>query len=128
MNTGTLFDNNILIYHLNDQLGSAAGETVAELFRNRVCISVITRIEVLGWRGHTEASLASANVLLNAMEELPLDDPVIETTVRLRRSSRLRLPDAIIASTALVYDIPLVTRNTVDFREVTGLAIVNPFE
>ena len=37
------------------------------------------------------------------------------------------LADAIIAATALVHDLPLVTRNEEDFKHVTGLRVVNPF-
>jgi predicted nucleic acid-binding protein len=33
----------------------------------------------------------------------------------------------IIAATALVHDLPLVTRNEEDFKDVTGLRVVNPF-
>jgi hypothetical protein len=56
MNEGSLLDTNILIYHLNDQLGQAAGNKVYALFRNPVYVSVITKIEVLGWMRHTERS------------------------------------------------------------------------
>jgi predicted nucleic acid-binding protein len=37
------------------------------------------------------------------------------------------LADAIIAATALVHQLPLVTRNVDDFKHVAGLEIVNPF-
>ena len=37
------------------------------------------------------------------------------------------LADTIIAATALVHDLPLVTRNEEDFKHVTGLRVVNPF-
>jgi predicted nucleic acid-binding protein len=39
----------------------------------------------------------------------------------------MRLADAIIAATALVHNLPLVTRNEDDFKHVPGLRIVNPF-
>jgi len=40
----------------------------------------------------------------------------------------MKLGDAIIAATALEYGLPLATRNTVDFRHIDSLQIINPFD
>ena len=40
---------------------------------------------------------------------------------------KIKLPDAIIATTAIVRHLILVTRNTPDFR-VAGISMINPFE
>jgi predicted nucleic acid-binding protein len=37
-------------------------------------------------------------------------------------------PDAIVAATALVYQLTLMTRNEKDFKKVEGLSLYNPFE
>ena len=50
------------------------------------------------------------------LQILPLDESVAERAVALRRTYRLRLPDAIIWATAQVHDAQLVTRNTKDFH------------
>jgi predicted nucleic acid-binding protein len=52
----------------------------------------------------------------------------VQHTLRLRQQSRIRLPDALIAATALYFGLPLVTRNTQDFRAIEGLIILNPFD
>ena len=41
---------------------------------------------------------------------------------------RIKIPDAIIAATALHHQLVLATRNTDDFKEIEGLAYINPFE
>lgn len=64
--------------------------------------------------------------LLAYFEEIPLHEPVVQQTITLRQQYRIRLPDALIAATALDRGFPLVTRNTQDFRPVNGL-IMNPF-
>jgi hypothetical protein len=38
------------------------------------------------------------------------------------------LPDTIIAATAILYDLELVSRNTKDFKNIKGLSLINPFE
>jgi predicted nucleic acid-binding protein len=53
---------------------------------------------------------------------------VIQQAIRLRQQKKMKLGDAIIAAaTAVVYDIPLVTRNVDDFKHIPGLDLRNPF-
>ncbi|WP_198675460.1 PIN domain-containing protein [Pleomorphovibrio marinus] len=39
-----------------------------------------------------------------------------------------KLPDEIIAATALTYDLTLLTRNIGDFKKIEGLKVTNPNE
>jgi len=55
-----------------------------------------------------------------------LSDAVIERTIRLRRSVRMKLPDAIIAATAFELDAAVVTHDRRDFARVPGLRVVDP--
>ncbi len=59
---------------------------------------------------------------------LPLDEPVVQQTIQLRQQHRIKLPDAIIAATALVHGLPLLTRNVADFQRVAGLVIMDPHD
>lgn len=128
MNQGHLFDTNILIYHVNGRLDPPADELIFRLLEGPVYISVISRIEVLGWGGHSEDSRQASDSLLSTLTELSLDETIIQTTIRLRRESAVKLPDVIIAASALSYDLPLITRNTNDFEKVSGLRLINPFQ
>ena len=49
----------------------------------------------------------------------------MQQTILLRQQRRVKLPDAIIAATALVHGLPLLTRNTADFQNIVGLAVLN---
>jgi hypothetical protein len=40
----------------------------------------------------------------------------------------MTLGDALVAGTALAYNLTLVTRNAKDFNWITGLSVLNPFE
>lgn len=120
-------DSNILIYHLSDQFGTAVQQAVLELLEGPVCISVISRIEVLAWKGHTDESRGLAEALMSTFVEIGLDEAVVRATIGIRQSQNVKLPDAIIAGSALVLDLPLVTRNTADFGKVENLRLINPF-
>ena len=59
---------------------------------------------------------------------IELNDDIVNKTIELRIEYKLKTPDAIIAATALVYNMILITRNLSDFGKVQGLTIINPFE
>jgi len=121
-----VFDSNILIYHLNDALPPSVLTQVEFWITEGAVISVMSRIEVLGYP-QTSDQLQQAMRLLAYFEEIPLHEPVVQRTITLRQQYRIRLPDALIAATALTLGFPLVTRNTQDFQTINGLIILNPF-
>ena len=58
---------------------------------------------------------------------IPLDQAVTKQTIDLRRKyNKLKLGDAIIAATALVHQLSLITRNVDDFKNIEGLNIIDP--
>jgi predicted nucleic acid-binding protein len=125
--TSYLIDTNILIYYLAGALSPEERPTVDKILRESFNISVITRIELLGWNGHTPEGLVKARQLLDCARCIPLTDALAEKTIELRTSSSISLPDAVIAASALSLDATLVTRNEDDFTQVTELRIFNPF-
>jgi hypothetical protein len=60
------------------------------------------------------------------LNTVPVDDAIIQRAVQLRQVKKISLGDALIAATALVHGVELVTRNTTDFSEIFGLTVVNP--
>jgi len=125
---GYLIDTNILIYYLNGQLTQTGKRWMMDVLVERTCLSIISRIEILGWKGHTDASLKATEGLLSKLTEQTLNDPIATLCIGLRRNHPIKLPDAIIAATALHLDLPLITRNVTDFRTVERLRLINPFE
>jgi hypothetical protein len=90
-------------------------------------ISIVTRIEVLGFHRLTSEDKADLQAFLDGGWEIPLTSTVADIAVRLRQERRMSLGDAIIAASALAHGLPLVTRNIDDFKHVTGLELKNPF-
>lgn len=107
-----LVDTDIFIDHLRGAQELKPG-------RHRLHYSVITRAELVAGNSATE----SVNQLLSPFRELPVDRPVAERAGRIRRESGARLPDALIAATALEHGLSLVTRNRFDFERVRQLRL-----
>ena len=50
-----------------------------------------------------------------------------EQTITLRKKHKIKLPDAIIAATALVHNLTLLTRNEKDFSKISNVESTNPW-
>ena len=109
-----VFDTNIVIDALN---GVEQADTEYSRFE-RVLISRITWMEVLVGAEGDDTELR--DFMESHFEIIPLDLPVAETAVQLRRKYRIRLPDAIIWGTAQANEAILITRNTKDFNPDWG--------
>ena len=106
-----LLDTDIFIDHLR-----GAGRIQA--LGHRIHYSVITRAELFAGSGR-DASIVQ--VLLDPFRELDIDRAIAERAGYIRRESRIRLPDALIAATALERSLYLVSRNRRDFARVKDL-------
>jgi hypothetical protein len=89
---------------------------------------VISKIELLGWRKYTLEQYQVALQFIQHANIIYLDNEITEQTVSIKQTYPLKLPDAVIAATALFYGWMLVTRNTKDFESITCLKIYNPFK
>lgn len=111
-------DTDVCIDHLTGR-GRLSGR------RSRLGYSVITRAELRAGAGN-ERDLAALRRLLGAMTEYPVDRRIADTAGRVRLEAGVRLPDALIAATALVHGLIVYTRNVKDFRRVSGLRVRSP--
>ncbi len=69
-----------------------------------------------------------ANEWLAANQELPLSKPIAAATINLRRTYRRKLPDAVIAATGLIHQLPVITRDAAGFRSIAGLTVLDPHD
>ena len=121
-----LLDTNILIYHLNRSIPVQSIEKIRQILKNHFNISIISKMELLGFRRHSPQSYKKSESFLENAEIIALDDEIVDTVIQLRRNKSIKLPDAIIAATARVNQWTLVTRNENDFSGIE-LTILNPF-
>lgn len=103
-----VIDTNILVDFLQ---GLPAAATELALYRDPA-ISIVTWIEVMV--GTTPDTERAVRTFLDSFELLTLDERVAECAVKLRKTRRIKLPDAIIWATSQVNQCLLVTRNSRD--------------
>lgn len=90
-------------------------------------ISVITEIELLSWKVASEKDFEVLSGFISDSLVIELEKVIKQKTAEIRKTYRIKLPDAIIAATASVYDLTLITRNIEDFKNISGLKIINPW-
>lgn len=119
-----LLDSNIIIYASLPGYGY-----LQELIRiHAPKVSIVSQIEVLGYHKLTSQELKYFKQFFNSARMIPIDGKVVNTTIRLRQQQKMSLGDAIIAATALEYDLQLITRNTKDFSWIPALRWLNPID
>ena len=122
-----LIDSNTVIDYLNGKLPESGMAFVDKVIDDIAIVSVITKIEVMGFNTHPLAQAMIAD-FIEAASVLNLTDDIVNKTIELRTKHKFKLPDAVIAATALVNGLSLLTRNVNDFSKIKNLKIVNPWE
>ena len=125
-----LLDTNIAIHFRADKLPPNALKMVGTALEADECsLSVISKMEMLGWNFADAEEELKAIQFIRGLTLLRLSDEIVDKTIEIRKvHPKTKLPDAIIAATALINSLKLLTRNTGDFSKMDGLEIVNPFD
>ncbi len=71
-------------------------------------------MELLVWPNASFVHLQILNLFVKASVVYNLDEAIILKTVELRKTYKIKLPDAIIAATAIVHGLTLISRNLKD--------------
>ena len=126
MAKGYLIDTNVFTKYTQEELSEKGNELVDGILNSFSCqISVITRIELLSWNTDQE-TIDLIEEFIGMSKEFGLTEEIITKTATMRRNIKIKLPDAVIATTALVNDLILVSDNDKDFGKIPNLRYVNP--
>lgn len=80
-------------------------------------------VEVLGHH----SAIKEVEEFIGLANLFEIDKSIRTATIQLRKQYKIKLPDAIIAATALAHGLTLVTQNEKDFVNIDGLQVTNPF-
>lgn len=112
MNKGSdlFIDTNVII---NIDKGHEALISFLDGYFPRVHTSYISQIEALAYPKLTDISRDKLNHFFTHKVKVHEHDVFIqENTIELMRKYKLKLPDAVIAATAILYQFPLLTSDT----------------
>ena len=102
-------DSNVLIDTLNRKLNLLA---FLDNFPDcETYINLVVEIEVLAKAGMGEREEAEVRALLNSFKWAEIDKSVRETAVQIRRAKELRLPDALIAASAITLNATVLSND-----------------
>ncbi len=107
-----LVDTDVFVDHLR-------GTRRLRADRHRLHYSVVTRAELFAGTSGTHL----VTKLLAPFREIAVDRAIAERAGRIRRECDVRLPDALIAATAIEHSLGLATRNQKHFERVRGVRL-----
>ena len=122
-----LIDSNIVIHYINKEIPLSGMQSLLSIFMIECNISIVTKIEVLGFKSQHEKEDEDGRIFVTNCTLFHLNDEIVAKTIEIRKQYRLKTPDAIIAATAIVNNMTLVSRNDKDFQQIKHLKYINPF-
>jgi len=118
-----LLDTNAVLDFMGKKLPAKSQFFLSEIIDDELNISAINKIELLGF-SFVEQSLIDA---VSAAEIYPINDQTIDMTIDLRKKYKIKLPDAIVAATAIINGFTVITHNIKDFQKITELQIIDSY-
>jgi tRNA(fMet)-specific endonuclease VapC len=121
-----LCDTNIFIEIYRDNLDII--QAVKAIGQHNIAVSDVTCAELL-YGARNKKELQTIRKDLNKVTVLPIETNIstlaVELVEKYALSHKLSLPDALIASTAIVHNVELYTLNIKDFRFLDGVTLFN---
>jgi predicted nucleic acid-binding protein len=126
-----LIDTDVFVNHFR-------GQAPDTLFLKRVMVeeefrgmySAVTEVELFAAEKVSQAHADDIETILSNLQRIDLNSPIAklagELMGKFRKSHGLEMPDAIIASSALVCGAALITRNTRHYAFIPGLLLTSP--
>jgi predicted nucleic acid-binding protein len=86
-------------------------------------VSFISEIELLGAFSISKNKKSQLNDILKDCLILEMNTQIKETCIKIRQQYKMKIPDAIIASTAIVCKVPLITSDR-DFEKIKEIDLI----
>ena len=118
-----LIDNNAISNFFSGAFSPNGMSFMSEVLDNTPIISVITEIEALSWMHKDKNKEKIVKEFIDDASILALTPMVVAECIRIRRSRKIKTPDAIMAATAIVHNLQLITSDA-DFNHIIGLDII----
>ncbi|MCP1385016.1 type II toxin-antitoxin system VapC family toxin [Runella salmonicolor] len=120
MGTGYIIDTSGYSRYLDDMLSVENSDFMDSVLEDAPAMCFVVKIELRSFQGDKNKENTIADLVNNCLI-MELSDEIIEKTIELRRKAKIKLPDAIIAATAIVHNLTLLSTNDSDFVKVPKL-------
>jgi predicted nucleic acid-binding protein len=124
MGKGYLIDSNTVIDFLDKRLPEKAGIFITTI---EPVISIITQIEIFSKSDLVDSDLSKIQLFIDIAKIYPVDTAIALQTIDIRVKYKTKLPDAVIAATAIYHNLILITRNISDFKKIEELEVIDPY-
>lgn len=121
-----LIDTCAVIKYLSNVFPQTGTKFMDSVVDEKSIISFISEIELQVWNAPGPDDMVVYKEFVKGSEIVLVDDVIISRTIDIRKNQKLKIPDAIIAATAIARDLTLVSDNDKDFQKVPGLKYINP--
>lgn len=120
-----LLDTNFVINYFKGIFSDDAAKFTDSVINDLTYVSVITRMELLSSQSLKPKDEEVIKEFIFDSTVFSLEENIITKTILLRRTNKIKLPDAIIAATAIVHNLQLITHNLKDFKNIPELIVVD---
>ena len=121
-----LVDTSAVIKYLNESFPEKGLEFMDGVVDGNSAISFISEVELQVWSPINPEDTLIYNQFVASSFIYGIDNEIISETIRIRKQSNVKLPDAFIAATAIINNLTLVADNDKDFQKIKGLNYINP--
>ena len=123
-----LLDSNTVIDYIGGLYPAKTEKWISQIIDDEINISIITKIEVLSFAPDNNDEYLILLDFFEVANVIELTSDIANKTIQTRQKQKIKVPDAIIASTAITNNQILISRNIKDFKHITGLEIINPYD
>jgi predicted nucleic acid-binding protein len=121
-----LIDTSVVIKYLKESLTEKGLKFLDSILNDESNISFISEIELQAWSPSNETDLDVYKMFVSNSNVIGVYPNIIAQTIQIRKQYKVKLPDALIAATAIVNNMTLVADNDKDFLRVPELNYINP--
>ena len=86
-------------------------------------------MEILGFKFENDIEKHTIEKLIKYFPVIGLNQEIVNKVISIKQNHKIKLPDAIILATTIIFKMELITANVADFIHIeNGLKIYNPME
>ena len=120
-----LLDTNVVIHFLDASLPIKSINTLNQIVDDAPMVSVVTKMELLGFNFTSIDEQTIMETFINNCNVIDINNDIVAKTISIRKTKKIKLPDAIIAATAIVGNFTLITSDP-DFKNISELKVIDP--